>query len=282
MKPIFGIDVTLDKNNEVINGEEFITRVVSSQKKAVFDEKTENFDETIKKSQLPLGLQIANYVCGLFALIVLVGVLRAGNIVTAFENAPVLIICGILCAIVWLVLYVISKKKEKAVLTEEKADEQVDDINTDIDEIFEELDVPASAPFVDVLLFRYATKGDEIKVKTVGMQMAEYFNIQFKIYQRDGYLHLANVDDVHSFKLSEIKAIRTVKKRISLMSWNKEVGPTEEKYKKYKLTVNQFDNVFVKPYHILEIEHDGQIYGLFFPSYELDTFEILTGLKAEE
>lgn len=282
MKPIFGIDVTLDKNNEVINGEEFITRVVSSQKKAVFDEKTENFDETIKKSQLPLGLQIANYVCGLFALIVLVGVLRAGNIVTAFENAPVLIICGILCAIAWLVLYVISKKKEKAVLTEEKADEQVEDINTDIDEIFEELDVPASAPFVDVLLFRYAAQGDEIKVKTVGMQMAEYFNIQFRIYQRDGYLHLANVDDVHSFKLSEIKAIRTVKKRISLMSWNKEVGPTEEKYKKYKLTVNQFDNVFVKPYHILEIEHDGQIYGLFFPSYELDTFEILTGLKAEE
>ena len=32
MKPLFCIDVTLDKNNEIVNGSEFITRTASKEK----------------------------------------------------------------------------------------------------------------------------------------------------------------------------------------------------------------------------------------------------------
>ena len=37
----------------------------------------------------------------------------------------------------------------------------------------------------------------------------------------------------------------------------------------------------VKPYYILELERDGEEYGIYFPSYELPTFESLTLLHAE-
>jgi hypothetical protein len=38
----------------------------------------------------------------------------------------------------------------------------------------------------------------------------------------------------------------------------------------------------VKPYHILELEKDGETYGIYFPAYELAAIESLTLLKAEE
>ena len=46
------------------------------------------------------------------------------------------------------------------------------------------------------------------------------------------------------------------------------------------MTVNKFGNVFFKPYYILEIEKDNQTFGIYFPCYELDAIEKLTGLTA--
>ena len=40
--------------------------------------------------------------------------------------------------------------------------------------------------------------------------------------------------------------------------------------------------VSIKPYYVLEIENDGDLYGIYFPCYELATFERLTGLNAQE
>lgn len=112
--------------------------------------------------------------------------------------------------------------------------------------------------------------------------MGEYFNLEFMAYVKDGYLHLANLEDVHSFRLDEIKSIRIIKKHTTIMSWNKELGPNEEPYKSYKLTVDQYGIVHMKSYNIMEIEHEGQLYGLYFPVYERDSFERLTGLVAEQ
>ena len=52
-------------------------------------------------------------------------------------------------------------------------------------------------------------------------------------------------------------------------------------FKQYKLGVTYIGTIIVKPYHILEIERNGTLYGIYFPCYELATFEALTGLKAE-
>ena len=67
-----------------------------------------------------------------------------------------------------------------------------------------------------------------------------------------------------------------------MASWNKEIGPNEERYKPFKLGVDQYGGVHAKPYHILTLEHEGEEMGIYFPCYELETIELLTGLKAEE
>ena len=284
MKPIFGIDITLDKNNENINCDRFISKSISGETKQGFEEKTEGFNDTVKKSQLPGWIQIVKYILGLYAIIVAVGVLRAltsVNIQQAFSNAPVLIISGIVCAALWLGLHLYSKKKEKDVFEEMDAEEQVASIEEDVNKIYEELGVPQNAATVDILLFKYKEKDGKIIPKTVGMQTCEFFNMEVKIFVRDGRLHLADVENLYSFDMSRLKSIETINKSTSLLSWNKEIGYDEERYKKHKISVNNLGNIIIKPYHILTLEHNGEEWGLYFPCYELEIFEILTGLKAE-
>ena len=282
MKPIFGIDVTTNKKNNKMNGEEFITRVVSDTRRAVFEEKTNKFDGAIKKGQLPSWLTVTKFISGIWALLALTSVISSKNADGSAENITALTITGIIGAVIWIGVIIYSGLREKAVLKDENIQGQIDEINTYIDDIYNELGVPTTAPFVDVLVFRYAEKDGEIKIKTAPMQMADRFNLQFKAYVKDGYLHLSNLDDTHSFKMSELKTIKKVKKSTTLSSWNKETEPTDERYKPYKITSDQYGIIHIKWYYILEMEHNGEIYGLYFPSYELEAFEILTGLHVEE
>jgi hypothetical protein len=95
-------------------------------------------------------------------------------------------------------------------------------------------------------------------------------------------VYIADLENVYSFKKSEIKALTTVNKRISVSNWNKREDPRMGIYIPYKMTVNNLGDIFMKPYYILEIEREGQAYGIYFPCYEIKTVEFLSGLKAGE
>ena len=79
-----------------------------------------------------------------------------------------------------------------------------------------------------------------------------------------------------------MKNIQIVKKHIRVAGWNKETPPNKGIYKQYKLTVDQYGCVHSKTYGILELERNGQSYGLYIPCYELPRIEKLTGLTAKE
>lgn len=284
MKPVFGIDITNNKKNEETNCGAFISRSISSVTKESFTEKTNGLNETIKKSQLPGWMQVVKYLLGLYAIIVLVGIIRAlpdVGIEQAFKNAPVLIISGIVCGGLWLALFLYSKKKEREVLQDAGVEAQAEAIETSIDGIYNELNVPQNAPTVDIMLFKYVEKDGEAVPKATGMQTCDFFNVEVKIFVRDGYLHLADLENVYSFNYDDLRSIKTVNKRVSLLSWNKEVGYGEERYSKYKITENNMGNILVKPYHILTLSQNGEEWGIYFPCYELDIFEVLTKIKAE-
>ena len=50
---------------------------------------------------------------------------------------------------------------------------------------------------------------------------------------------------------------------------------TSEKYIQYKLKTNNYGIISIDVYYILEFEHNGEIYGIYFPNYELFTFKKL-------
>lgn len=283
MKPVFAIDITTDKKNETVNGEEFITRRVSKQTMSLFEQKTERLDGTVEKSQLPLWMRILKYVFGFIALIVLAGVLRAGvSLEEALHNAAWLILLGVGSGIGWIALHLISKQKEKVVLAEENAEEQIEDLNADVKAMYAELGVPAGATAIDVLWFRYTDKDGNIKIKAPGIQTFEFFNSEALAFKEDGCLQLASIDVVHSFPLDELKRLKVIKKHSSIASWNKDAGPTEDPYKEFKLTVDQYGSIHIRSYAILELERGGETFGIYFPSYEIDKISILVGLIPEE
>ena len=159
IKPIFCVDVTADKKNEKLNGTEFITRTASREKLDEYEEKQEQLEKTVEKSKLPLWLRIIHYLCGAFAIIVFVGILRADvDVATAIKNAPVLVASGVACGVIWLVLFLCAKLKASKVLKEENAEEQTKEMVEDFNDIHEELEVPSSAISTDILLFKYKVK----------------------------------------------------------------------------------------------------------------------------
>ena len=281
IKPIFCIDITSDKNNETQNGIEFITRTASKEKIDQYEEKQEQLEQTVEKSKLPTWLQIIKYLCGGFFCIVLGASVKAG-LDTALKNEPVLVISGAVCGVVLLILHLSSKLKANKVLKEENAEEQTKELVEDFKDIHSELDVPSDAIDVDVLLFQYKIKKGQICPHASGLQTTPYVNVGVKIYGTESEIHIADLENVYTFDKFDMRGITTVNKRISIPTWNKDEDPRKGKFKPYKLTVNNMGDIFFKPYYILDIERDGQKYGLYFPCYELDVFERLTGFKAEK
>lgn len=283
MKPLFAINITDDKKNTFVNGSEFVTKAASLQNTDSLEENQEELKQVIKKSQLPLWLQIATYICGAYALIVAINVLTnlELGLMQIFKNAPALIISAIICGVIWLVLFVYSKIKSKNVLAKENVEQQIADIDKDIDAIYNELGVPKDAISIDILMFRYKIKDGEIKPYG-GMQNVPYLNFEIKAYTDGKYLHFADAENIYSFDLSELRGITTVNKRIATMGWNKAEHPRKGEFKQYKITVSDesIPYILYKPFHILESEHNGEKYGIYFPCYELPAFERLTGLRA--
>ena len=284
MKPIFAIDITLDKNNDSVNGSEFITNTVSSQKSTELESNQEELQESIDASRFPFWLRLVHFVCGMFALVVAAGIVKNLPEISfpqMIKNAPVLIFSGIACGIAWVVLQILSKQKEKKVLKERNVEQQIKEIDDDLEEIYNELGFPQDAVKVDVLLFKYKIKDGKVRPQTIGLQSTPYICMEMRAYSDGKRLHLSDAESVYSFDLSRLMTINTVSKRISIMNWNKEQEPKEGEYKRYKMTVDNTGFIWFKPYYILEGECNGEAFGIYFPCYELPAFEKLTGLRAK-
>ena len=112
IKPIFCIDVTSDKKNEVLNGSEFITQTASKQKVEKFNSKQEELQETINKSKLPSWLRIVESLLFLYFVMVFAASARSG-LETALKNAPALVISGAVCGVIGLLLFITAKIKNR-------------------------------------------------------------------------------------------------------------------------------------------------------------------------
>ena len=184
------------------------------------------------------------------------------------------------------------KADRAAKLEDEDGDrEDEDDVppSATATEILAELGVPKTAKPVDAIGFEYREKKGRISPRgregVVGFGTL-YDCYTFRAYVKDGKLCFACTDDgVYAVPLSEMKAIRTVRKKILLPDWTKGKPLTHEQYKPYMLKIIRggvFENLRVGWYHVLEFVHNGETWGIWFPNYELPFFEKTTGLKADE
>lgn len=289
MKPFLGIDITEIKKNDILNGEkEFVVQKPSEMLTSALCASEDSTKEVVEKSKLPAPLSAVQFISGLLVFILFIGVINAWNdepiaeyIKSLYTNAPwIFWVSGMLFA-TWAILKFLSVKKEKEVLETDETESIVNKFEAVENNIYAELGVPASARDADVLSFFYKIKGDTPKAIAKGIMPTPYLNVEYKIFSDREYLYLANTEFKFAVPLSSLRTIHTVKKHGSVLTWNKEASYKKDEYKQYKLSVDSNGCIHFKQYHILEFEHCGEAWGIYFPSYELPTFEAVTNLKAE-
>ena len=283
MKPIFGVDITENKKNERVCGAIFAARTVSPDAGKRLETSVDKLEDVNQKAKLPLPVRILHYIFAFAAVILTVGILRGTlkvGFAEGYANAPALFWLDGAAIVGVVICEILARVKKKEVREATGADEIEATVIDEQENVLQDLNVPPSAPCVDVLVFRFKNKNGEIKPYE-GFSPSAYTALEMRMFKENGCLCLADLENVYAFPISELRGIREVGKRISVMGWNKPEDPRSSQYKKYKLTVNNVGCVFSKPYYILELERDGELYGIYFPCYELGMFEKATGLSAE-
>ncbi len=286
IKPVFAINVTENKNNDVSNAEEFLCQRISQVNKESLDKVSEENNDVLKKASLPLPLKVLMYASMIVSIICLRVYLNlkfdgmsAGEL---WNKAPALFIAfGVSVVILFTVLFFGKKKREKVLNSEENeiVSSRVDVVCRNI---YAELGVEEQTPEVDVFDFKYKVKKNGLTFVADKMSQANVMNYPYKFYVSDDCLYLVSLEAKYRIPLTKTKGILKVNKRavIPKFMWNKDVPFNSEYYKQFKIGCN--DNyILIKPYYILCFEHNGEEWGIYFPSYELPVFEKLTGLKAE-
>ena len=284
MKPIFAIDITNDKKNTDLGGQEFVVATTSAWQAAALERSEETAESMVKKSKHPLLLRIIAYSCLLLGFTMLFGFIRGASevgVTQAYQNASWIIWISAVCLIIGGLLTALERRQSKTVMESRATQNALSTLDRVTESVYEELGVPQNARDVDVLIFRYKLKNGKPIPKTVGLASSPFINTAVKIFIRDDHLCLADLEKTYAFHRSTLRAIRTVKKNILLPNWNKPTPPMEGHYKPYKMQVNQYGQVILRTYHILELEQNNQLYAIYFPAYDRPLFESATGLRAE-
>jgi hypothetical protein len=282
MKPFLGIDLTLNKNNQLPNGREFLSAVPSPALEQALRKSAGKAEATTEKAKLPKSLRMVQFFCGVLSLLLLSGMLKADvTFAQGYQNAPWLYWTAGFSAAIWATLKVMGIKKSKSVLGTEENSQVFASFESIADSIYTELGVPADARDVDILFFFYRIKDGELRLVERAIA-TQYFNPIFRASADDENLYLTSLDGKYAFPLADITGIRTVKKHIRIAAWNKEEKYDRGIYKPFKITADNYGCIHCKSYHILEINRDGETWGIYIPCYELPVFEELTGLKATE
>lgn len=282
MKPFSAIDITLDEENDIENGQEFISVKTSAELQTELKKVQNSILNSIDKFKFPIGkfdifivvCMVADLAFGTFLDITC----KSKSISESYHAYPwAFWLCG-LCLIVAVILDFYKRKKEKEVDISEGLRHGSSKIEKVAERIYAELEVPQNALTVDVLSFEYKLKNDKIMPE----RDMPYVNAEYKAYIDGDCLYLVNTEGKYRFPLPSFRRICKVKKTITLFSWNKAEKSNKGEYKQYRISYNaDSDEIKIKWYYILEFDYGGEQWGIYIPNYELPAFQKLTGLSAE-
>ena len=285
MKPFYGIDRTTLKKNTFHEGDCFIAATVSDMTRQSYVQALQSAAKELEATKLKPILRGLKTVCSWITLIVFLSTIRAlGNVTMAeaFENAPGIFWIMGGCGIVWLVLTYLTNRKAKNVMAGEDFSMSTRRLESEIDRVFRELQVPEDAKEVDVVQLTYRWKNGTVKISTTGSETTPYTNVSLRVFRREDVLCLADLENRYELPISAMRRLKMVKKPLVIQGWNKAEKLNDPFYKPYKLTMDNYERVHTKSYGLLELNHDGVDWALWLPPYELNYISALTGLPITE
>ena len=206
--------------------------------------------------------------------------LAVGKLDDLFREEPVMVLFMVGYVVVFGVYFavtrIIRKNKAVAVESDSAAEEDLDLFSLENDprvravkeKIYASLGADESAKTVDVLFFDYKTVDGKVVPQKKGKRI-DFMNIEMKLFVEGESLCLADTDIRYDFPLAALRSIRTERESGTLTSWNKSTPHDRGEYRIYGVSKDQSENFVINSYHVLEFCADGEIYGIYFPNYDL-------------
>ena len=261
MKPLFAIDLTEDKNNVKMIGEEFLVReLVATEQGGVselkYTEREElnapesdiecpTNEEDIKRKKKKKDKKKKH---------------SDSEFLQTEEKK-------------------LSRREKKA---REREEESYDEktkaqiaLRSALSEAYSDVGVPDDAEEVDILTFSYVIKKGTVTPVIPEDGYTHYVNLQMRIYTDKRRLCLADLSSVYAFDLESVKGITKVKKKTDFPFWNKEVPHNDSLYKPFKVK-RHIGGIYTTKYHyILTVKQGEEELQLHFAPYDLAVFERL-------
>lgn len=274
---LFGIDVTNNKDNL----EQFKIREADIELVQKQEETRESMDKVEKKAALPTWLSILMYIALLAGTIIICGFIKAlknksfKELISRPTNIFLLAIAVVLI-LAYIIYRIIAYQKAKVVAKSEEFNQVAEEIDEIVNESFKDLNIPDDKIIMDVFTYPYKVKKDKIKPAS---SMFKYINIQYNFFIEDDKLCFADIETVYAIPLSCFKRIIKYNKRAMVNGWNKDVEFNKGEYKEYKITKNNYDNLFMKPYYSVQFEYEFKEYEFLIPPYEINHLNKLLNLE---
>ena len=246
MKPLFAIDLTEDMNNEKMNGEEFLSRALTTAEQggvsvleSLDKAETDTENETEEKSKNK----------------------KKEKKISRREKKA-------------------EKQRQREDELYDKKTQQTIAMRGALATAYTEVGVPEDAEDVDIFSFSYVIKKEKITPVIPENGYTEYVNLPMKIYVKDRRLYLADLSRVYSFSLDSVRKITKVKAKTEFPFWNKKMPYNDSLYKPYKIK-RRIGNIYLAKYHYaLTLEEGDQECQILFAPYELSIFERLAEVSA--
>ena len=280
---VFGINCTENKKNETVDGVRFITETATPEEKKALEASSDQMLESLQTAKPPLLLRLLPKLfafCGLIAVTVFLRSLTLEDPQNTLGFYIPFLVVGILLFLLSLVTAKLVQRHVGKKLESDETKQVINHLDHVSAQINQNLGIPDTAREMDILLYRYTVKKEKQRPFVPGLALTPYINTEMYAYVQGDALCLADAERVFSFPLDEIRGIQTVKKRICVPFWNKETPYNKEEFNPYGMTANQYGCIFFKPYHLLQLAHEGELWEIAFPCYELPLIEALTGHRA--
>ena len=277
---------TQDEENESYDGNEFIVDNISDVEfDEILDESEKRDDQKRSKSAFERIWKYSGMVVLLTAIgfVAFVSEFSLDELEDFFGTKvnvlPYLAIVVAVCAVIFIIgcFKFGAENKEsgfKGLLTRLFLGIKMESDDSYDDDLEKRLEIPSDALDVDLLSFDYDDSTD------MSERFTECTNFMVKIFADDENFYISDLESKFAFKKSDLKRITTVRAKMSMLLWNKKTSYKKDPYDRYRITKSK-GKYEITTYYVLEVEKDGETWGIAFPCYDLSAYQLVTGLTAE-
>lgn len=250
--PIFCTDKNRIDESDAMGGREFLAKTVSPHLRKDLRDCDEQIAKAANKLVLPTGLRLIALFCLGFGIPMVYAALLSVKLeredLWVFLTAGVAFLAAAGAIAFWGLL-----RKRKMLNSREREDLAVAAEKTRRN-AQKDLGIPSTAETAEVLTFFYKIKKG--RVTPVYYGGAVFSRVELRLWRDGQNLYTADLEQVYAFPLASLRRLTGVEKTIYI------------------------NRVPLHRHYVLEIRHQGQDYGIYFPSYHLETVKKLTGLSA--